>query len=144
MFDAEDADVVGEVLQAVANPHRLRLLHGLYTGRSRQELAADLPISGSGVTNHLRVLADADLIYRGEEGWQVSPLGGFFAVFLEEHVDVIADAARRIEAAAAEAEEEYTDVPMPDEERARTVEWRKWELVRSELESLLEDVENTE
>lgn len=134
-----DAELVAATLQAVANPHRLELLRGLYQGRARTDLVAQLPISESGVSNHLRTLADAGLVYRTEEGWTLSPLGAFFARFLELHSDVVADARQQIKAARAEAEEEYTDVPLPEQEREGTIEWRTWNLVRDELEDLLAD-----
>lgn len=139
--DAEDAEVVAGVLQAIANPNRLRLLQGLYQDQSRADLVEALPISGSGVTNHLRRLEEAGLVYRGEGGWTLSPLGVFFAVFLDEHLSLVATAVRRIESAAEEAEQEYAEVEMPDDQRERTVEWRKWELVRGELEDLLEEAQ---
>jgi len=134
-----DPELVAAVLQAVANPNRIRLLTGLYHGRSRLDLVDDLPISESGVSNHLRTMEEAGLVYRGDDGWALSPLGVFFAVFLEEHVSVLADAMRRIESAEDEAKQTYADVPMPDEERDRTIEWRKWELVQQELEDILSE-----
>ncbi|QLG61975.1 ArsR/SmtB family transcription factor [Halorarum salinum] len=141
MVDADDAEVVGEVLQAVGNPHRLRLLYGLATGRSRQELAGELPISGSGVTNHLRVLADADLIYRGEDGWQVSPLGRVIADWVGGSAGDIVEAKHRLGDAQEQAAAELAEVPLSGQELERAVQRRKWELVREEVAGLLEDAD---
>lgn len=136
-----DVELVAAVLRAVTNPNRIRLLTGLHQDRSRMDLVDDLPISESGVSNHLRTMEEAGLVYRGDDGWILSPLGVFFAVFLDEHVPLLAEAVRRIEAAEAEAEQTYTDVPMPDDERERTIEWRKWELVHEDLEEILPEQE---
>lgn len=138
-----EVELVAETLQAVANPNRIQLLTGLYDGRPRTALVDQLGISEGGVSNHLRTLADAGLLYRTEDGWQVTPLGVFFAILLEAHGDVVADARRLIAAARSEAADEYTDVPLPDQERKRAVEWRTWELVQDELEELLADRTNT-
>lgn len=137
--DALDAELVAETLRAIANTNRIKLLMGLYEGRSRTDITDQLPISDSGVSNHLRTLADAGFVYKAEQGWQVTPLGEYFAIFIETNGAVVADAQRLIADAREDAREEYTEIPLPESERERTVEWRAWELVRDDLENLIDE-----
>ena len=135
--DDKDVAVVAELLQAVANPNRMRLLRGLHHGRSRRELVEDLPITESAVSNHLRTLEDANLVYRGDDQWHLSPLGRFYADWLDHHSDTIVDAVRRVDEAESTARDELAGVPLADQERERAIIRRKWELVQEELDELL-------
>lgn len=134
---------VATVLQAAANQHRLQLLLGLYHGVPRTALVDTLPISESGVSNHLRVLADADLVYRGEDGWQLSPLGRWLAAWLDEHVDAVATAVDRVDAAEQDARDELAEVPLADRELEHAVTRRKWGLA-GDVEDLLESADPDE
>lgn len=133
----ENAAAVVEVMQAVANQHRLQLLLGLYRGVPRTELVSAAPISESGVSNHLRRLEESGLVYYAEDGWTVTPLGVFVADWLEDHIDEVVSAVRRVESAEARALEELDDVPLSDQEMNRAIIRRKWELARDDLADLL-------
>lgn len=135
--DTEDIAVVADLLQAAANPNRMRLLRGLHHGQSRRDLVDELPITESAVSNHLRTLEDANLVYRDENNWELSPLGTFYADWLDQHSDAVVDAVRRIDEAEATARDELVDVPLSDHERGRAINRRKWELASDELDELL-------
>lgn len=62
----------------------------------------------------------------------------FSAELLEEHQAVLLDAVREIEAAAAEAREEFADVPVSDDQVEKEVKRRKWELAGQDLAELLD------
>jgi DNA-binding transcriptional ArsR family regulator len=136
--DDEDIAVVADLLQAIANPNRMRLVRGLHHGQSRRELVEDLPITESAASNHLRTLEDANLVYRGDNQWHLSPLGRFYADWLNHHTDTIVDAVHRIDAVEATARDELADVPLSDQERERAITRRKWELASDDLTQLLE------
>lgn len=58
------------VFTALADPTRRRLIEILSAAgdRTATELARELPITRQGVTKHLRILADADLVSVRQEG----------------------------------------------------------------------------
>lgn len=133
-----EAVIVVDVLQAVANQHRLQLLLGLHRGVPRAELVATAPISESGVSNHLRRLEESGLVYYAEDGWMVTPLGVFVASWLEEQIDEVVAAVQQVETAEATAREEFEDVPLSEQERDRAITRRKWKLVQEEVMEILD------
>lgn len=134
-------ETVADLLQAVAHPDRIAILIGVDQGLSRAELVERLELSQSAMSNNLRRLRNAGLVYKPDDaGYRVTPLGSIFAVFLEEYRDALAEAVAVIEDAEERARQEYGDVPVPDDvDRERLVRWRAMELAADDLEDLFDD-----
>ncbi len=66
-------ETVGEILGALADPTRRRILDLLYTGEgaTATTLAADLPVSRQAVVKHLAVLDHAGLVTGRRQGREV-------------------------------------------------------------------------
>jgi len=138
--DAAWPTALAPVFQALANENRLRMLYGVYQGRSRKELVAELPVSESAVSNHWAALRDAGLGYTPSGGgvYALTPFGQFFAVFLDEFGVMLGESVSWIVEAEEQAREE--NAHLSGEVFEQAVEQRKWELVEEELTEALEDV----
>ena len=66
---ADGAEAIDQVLHAVQDPTRRRLLELLRSGEhSVRELTDALPVTQSAVSQHLKVLRDADLVQVRPDG----------------------------------------------------------------------------
>lgn len=144
----EDAPYVqlADLFSGIGSRARLAILMGVYHDRSMQDVADDLGITRSGVQKHLETLLGANLVYRPETGDQtyvLTPIGHFFAAFLDHFGDALVQAVEGIEAAERDAKDEFTDVPLSERALEREVQRRKWELVSDDLIDTLEGLEQT-
>ena len=71
-----DYDKLSKIFSALANPTRLRILDKLRFGKATvSELAEPFSMSLPGITNHLKVLEKAGLIFKGQEAqWRPTQL----------------------------------------------------------------------
>ena len=128
--------------QALGNEYRLQLLVGVHRGQSRQELVSELSITESAVSNHWARLRKAGLGYTPPDDRQyaVTPLGEFFAVFLESFGPELGDAVDAIDDAEDAAVAEFENT-LSGEAFEQAVEQRKWALVRDELDDALAETQ---
>ncbi|USZ68526.1 hypothetical protein NGM10_02010 [Halorussus salilacus] len=125
-------DLVATLCRGVAHPHRMAILRGINQNYALTRVATVLNLSRSGVQTHVDTLVDTDLVVRTgdqQDPYHVTVLGEL-ALHLVEHVqnsvEVIEDARQT---AAAQANDELGETPLPDVERDRAIHRRTWELV---------------
>jgi DNA-binding transcriptional ArsR family regulator len=128
---------LASLFDGLANPNRLATLCGTAAGRDVAGIADSLPVSEQAVRNHAERLVDAELVYRTDGGdrlYQVTPLGRFFAGFVDENRGALLDALDAVGAAESEARDRFAGTGVSDEVLAREVDRLKWELAAEELE----------
>ncbi|WP_207587109.1 winged helix-turn-helix domain-containing protein [Halomontanus rarus] len=136
--------VLAELFAGLGNANRLATLLGLYRGESVAAIADTVPITEQGVRQHADRLVEAGLVYRPEtadELYAVTPLGVFFAVFVEEHQDAVLRVVDAVDEAEEQARAEYEEAPLAEETRERVVTERKWALVEEELADELQQLQ---
>ncbi len=94
-------------IDAISDPTRRRVFEGLADGpRSVADIARDLPVSRPAVSQHLRVLKDAGLVFDTKQGtrrlYQIDPEGianirAYFDQFWNRALAAFKDAADRPE-----------------------------------------------
>lgn len=136
----EDWQALASLFSGLSHRARIAVLLGLYEGRSITDIVDGLDITRGALQSHLERLIDVQLVYRTEEAdppYALTPFGVFFAVFLQEHQEMLLEAVAAVEEAKAQAAEEFAEVPMSEDRVEQEVKRRKWELVGQELYDIL-------
>ena len=137
----ETIDAVAELCTGVANPTRIAILLGIRHGWQMPTVAEKMGISRSGVQNHIDRLVTFDLVYRPESGdsYALTPLGQFFASWIEDHMEDLAAVVDALPDAEDEAADEVDTigVELGEETRERLVAEKKWGVIREEMDDEL-------
>ena len=136
-FSVED---VSPLFAAIGHPARIRLVLGLYRDESVSEVVERLEMSRSAVQQHLERLIAEGLVYRPddrERTYALTPIGTYFALYLEEFGPVLDEAVDEIKSGEARAREELEPL-LSGDQLENSVEQRKWELVGERLAELLD------
>jgi len=137
----EERRWLADAFEGVAHPYRIAVLRGLAADESLPAVAERVGTTRGTLQHHVEKLIAADLVYRDGSGeFVVSPLGRYVArVVMEASPDIVA-AQSLVEDAEEDVEEELAparDV-LDEAEWERKVHTRTWEVVKDEMEELLE------
>ena len=141
-FEKDEWDQLAALFAGCANPARVAIIDGIRHGEAMPTVADQVGLSRSGIQKHLDTLIETGLVYRpptGEQTYALTPLGQFFAVFLDRFGDDLLAAVVAIEEAEQEAREELTEMPVSEDMMERAIAERKWKLVHNELRTILQD-----
>ncbi|MDG5761328.1 winged helix-turn-helix domain-containing protein [Natronococcus sp. A-GB1] len=140
MDDADTGDqvarweTVAALFTGLSHRVRIAILESLAadTDRPLTAVGDEFDYSRSAIQKHVETLIEADLVYRPQETDQhyaLTPFGQFFAAFLDEHSEPLYQAMQQADAAEAEAQAEFEDVPLDEATREKAVTNRKWDRV---------------
>lgn len=143
MGDLDDADRrrMADLASGVAHPYRIAILAGLKNGESLPEVADDVGTTRGTLQHHVEKLIDADLVYRRNGTFAVTPVGRYMLARVQEWRDDLAPAFDRLDAARDVAEEELEparDV-LDDDEYDRKLHKTTWENAADDIADLLDE-----
>jgi DNA-binding MarR family transcriptional regulator len=130
-------DQIAELCRGVAHPHRIAILRGIQQDYALTTVATALDLSRSGVQTHVDTLVDTGLVVRTgdqQDPYHVTVLGDLglqLVAQLYQPTQTVEDARQT---AAAQANDELGEAPLPDAERDRAVHRRTWELVADAID----------
>lgn len=138
--DEEEWTHLAALFAGLANPARVAIIDGIRNDEEMPAVADQVGLTRSGIQKHLDTLIETGLVYRPpneDRTYALTPLGQFFAVFLEQFGDELLAAVTAIEEAEQEARDELIGMPVSDDTIERAIAERKWELVQDELWNVL-------
>jgi len=128
---------IAELCRGLAHPHRIAVLRGIKQDYALTTVATALKLSRSGVQTHLDTLIETNLVVRTgdqQDPYHLTVLGDLglqLIAQLHQPTQTIEDARQT---AAAQANDELGEAPLPDAERDRAVHCRTWELVADAID----------
>jgi Mn-dependent DtxR family transcriptional regulator len=128
----DELDRLSALLHAFSQKTRLAILLGLHHGFSPPEIADAVGVSRPGLQSHLEQMRQQRLLRRNASGgYMLTPLGEWFAEFLDEHRDMLLNIVEYLEQVETEVEDELKESVLREEvsesDWERLVAGRVWE-----------------
>lgn len=140
--DVEQWEQLSALFAGLANPARVAILEGIRHGEAMPSVANQVGLTRSGIQKHIDTLVETGLVYRPPNTGQpyaLTPLGQFFAVFIDQFGDALITAVTAIDEAEQEARGDLSGIPVSDNTMERAIAERKWELSQDELQTILQN-----
>jgi len=131
-LNVDELETLSGIFHAFSQRTRLAILLGLYHEYSPPEIADTLDVSRPGLQSHLEQMREQRLIRRNQSGqYQLTPLGQYFAEFIEDQRDQLLDIVAYLEQTESEVEEELqttvSQSSISEQEWERLVSAQLWE-----------------
>lgn len=137
-FGDEERAWLARLYTGLAHPYRIAILAGLSSGESVPAVADRVGTSRGTLQNHVERLIKCDLLYRPQDGatYAVTPLGEAMLERARADAEELDGMVALVEAAEEEAAEELAPAEdiLDEEEWARKLHTRKWEITIEEME----------
>lgn len=130
-LNTKELETLSGLLHAFSQRTRLAILLGLHNEYSPPEIAETLDVSRPGLQGHLEQMRNQRLIHRDQSGqYQLTPLGQYFAEFVEQQQDQLLEIVTELEQREDEIEEQLEDslsrTGISDQEWERLVSAQLW------------------